>query len=330
MRAPALVLTRSDIAALASVRDYHDAVEGAFRAFAEQRTHAPPPMEIYGAGGAIHVKGASVAAGGDRLAAVKVNANFPGNPSRGLPTIQGAVLLSDATTGVLLAVMDSIEVTLRRTAAASAVAADLLALASAKTLFICGCGVQGRAHLDAIAPLRPFERILAYDADRARAARFSGEMTRANAPPIEIAESIGEAAAISDVIVTVTTSSAPLPLPDDLAAGAFIAAVGADNPMKSEIAPSLMARAAVFADVADQCVVMGDLRAAIAAGAMSREDLRGELGEILVGAKAGRRDDREIVIFDSTGAAFQDLAAAAMIFERAKANGIGASVDLQR
>jgi len=101
-------------------------------------------------------------------------------------------------------------------------------------------------------------------------------------------------------------------------AGTFVAAVGADSPDKSEIAPGLMAKARIFADVADQCAVMGDLHHAIAAGAVRRGEVRAELAELVSGAKPGRTDEAEIIVFDSTGTALQDVAAAALIYERAR------------
>lgn len=327
----AVLLTKSEVAALARPVDYYDAVAAGFRAFAEGKVHTPSPMEIHGADGAFHIKGAAMEIVGRRYAAVKVNGNFPLNPLRtGLPTIQGAILLSDAENGTLLAIMDSIEITLRRTAAASAVATDLLSRKAAETLLICGCGVQGRAHLEAIAPLRPFKRFFAFDAAPERAQKFSAEAMEALRLPVEPVADIAGAAEASDVIVTATTARSPLSLPASLRPGAFVAAVGADNPMKNEIAPSLMASSVVIADVTAQCEIMGDLRVAIAAGAMTRDDVRAEIGEVLTGERPGRLTDDEVVIFDSTGAAFQDLTAAVMIFGRAKSSGMGAWIDLQR
>ncbi len=124
---------------------------------------------------------------------------------------------------------------------------------------------------------------------------------------------VGETPA--DVVVTCTTSKRPFLRAANR--GAFIAAVGADNPEKSEIDPQLMRNAVVVADVLEQCVTIGDLRTAIAAGAMSRDDVRAELGAIVAGRAQGRRNADEIVIFDSTGAGFQDAAAAAIAYERA-------------
>ena len=329
--AATLILARSEVARLAEPADYYEAVAAGFRAYANARTNLPAPMEIGGRDGAFHIKGASMEIDGRRLAAVKVNANFPSNPElRGLPTIQGGILLSDAETGELLAIMDSIEITLRRTAAASAVATDALARKAAETLLICGCGVQGRAHLEAVARLRPFRRVFAYDSDPGKARRFAAEMATAARMPIEATNNVQDAARNSEVIITVTTAASPIPLPSALSPGTFIAAVGADSPAKNEISPSLMARAAVITDVTDQCVAMGDLRAAIAAGAMVRSDVRADLGEVLTGARSGRISDDEVVIFDSTGAAFQDLTTAAMIYGKARAKGAGAWTSLQQ
>jgi ornithine cyclodeaminase/alanine dehydrogenase-like protein (mu-crystallin family) len=320
-----LVLSSSDISKLATPANYREAVAEGFRLHAAGRINTPPPMELPAAGGAFHIKGAVADAPHSKFAVVKINGNFPRNPELfGLPTIQGALVLFNAESGSPLAILESGEITRRRTAAASAVAADLLARRTAETLFIWGCGVQGRAHVEAIAPLRRFRRLYLYDIDPVKAQRLARELgafaTAVDDP--------ARAALESDVIVTTTVAQSPLPLPQKLAAGAFIAAVGADNPFKSEIPPALMRDSAVITDVTDQCVVMGDLRTAIAAGAVRRENVRAELGEVVTGAKPGRISEEETIVFDSTGAAFEDLAAA-MLFEQAKAEGLGAWIDLQ-
>jgi len=322
-----LVLSRSDISKLAVPADYHRAVARGFRRYAERRISTPAPMELPAAGGAFHIKGATVNDQESGVAAVKINSNFPRNSERfGLPTIQGAIIVFDSISGSPLAILDSAEITLRRTAAASAVAADLLAKSSADSLLIWGCGVQGRAHAEAFMPLRRFRRACFYDIDAAKARRVARDF----GPIATAIEDPVRAALESDVIVTTTTAQSVLPLPRKLAPGAFVAAVGADNPFKSEIPPALMTHSAIITDVTDQCVVMGDLRAAIAAGAVRREDTRAELAEVVVGARPGRTSEEETIIFDSTGAAFEDLAAAEMLVERAKAEGLGAWIDLQK
>lgn len=326
MRAPeTLILTRRDVAALMGPEDWLEAVEAGFRAAAEGKAHSPPPMHIEGSGGAFHAKGARLAL--DRLyVALKLNGNFPANPGvRGLPTIQGALLLCDGETGALLAIVDSIELTLRRTAAATALAARHLARRDAETILICGCGEQASAQLLALRAVLPLRRGFAWDRDSARAEALAGAT---EGVALAAAPDLAQAARQADIIVTCTTARAAFLGPDLVAPGSFIAAVGADSPDKSEIDPALMARALVVADSLDQCAVMGDLRHAIAAGRMRREDVHAELPELVAGTRRGRTDAAQITLFDSTGTAVQDVAAAAMVYERALSKGGFAQVAL--
>ena len=323
-----LVLSRRDIAVWMQVGDYLEAVETGFRAAAEGKAHSPPPMEIEGDGGTFHGKGASLQL--DRLyVALKLNGNFPGNPERlGLPTIQGAILLFDGGTGEVLAVMDSIEVTLRRTAAATALAARYLARPESETLLVCGCGSQAVAQIDALRGVLPVRQILLWDQDEGRAEALAERLREEAEIEARSCRALQEAAAGSDAIVTCTTSRTPILASAAVRDGTFIAAVGADSPEKSEIEPELMARSLVVADVLGQCVAMGDLRHAIEAGAMAERDVHAELGQLVTGRRTGRSDDDQICLFDSTGTALQDVAAAATIFERAMSEAGGLSIDL--
>jgi ornithine cyclodeaminase/alanine dehydrogenase-like protein (mu-crystallin family) len=310
-----LILTRGDVAALMAPVDWLEAVETGFRAAAEGKAQAPSPMTLPGWGGAFHAKGACLD-DGRRYVALKLNGNFPANPeTRGLPTIQGAILLCDGETGALLAIVDSIEVTLRRTAAASALAARFLARPDATAVLICGCGVQGAAQLEALRAVLPLTHGFAWDRDPALAAAFAA------AHGLVAVDDPSTAARVSEVIVTCTTARTPFLTLPMVAPGTFIAAVGADSPDKSEIAPTLMAKALVVADVLAQCAEMGDLHHAIAAGAMNRGDVHAELGDLIAGARPGRASTEEITLFDSTGTALRDVAAAASIHRRAIAAG---------
>ena len=312
-----LILTRHDIAGLMDRAAWLDAAELAFRALGEGRAQAPAPMAIEADGGAFHAKGASLRL--DRLyVAMKLNGNFPGNAERhGLPTIQGAILLCDGADGRLLAVLDSIEVTLRRTAAATALAAQLLARPESRTLLVCGCGKQGVAQLEALADVLPIGRCLLWDSDVGRAHRLASLIEDQGALNAEIVEDVGIAARKCDVIATCTTATTPFLEAGMIRPGTFIAAVGADSHPKSEIAPELMGEARVVTDLTAQASVMGDLHHALVAGTMSREDVHAELHEVLLGTKAGRSADDEVVLFDSTGTAVQDAAACVWIHERA-------------
>jgi|CXWL01.1.fsa_nt_gi ornithine cyclodeaminase/alanine dehydrogenase-like protein (mu-crystallin family) len=322
MTPPAILLSRDDVSGLMRPADYLAAVESAFSADKEGRAHAPSPMHIAGKGGDFHAKGASYDAGRPYVA-VKLNGNFPGNFERtGLPTIQGAILLCDAQTGSILAIIDSIEITLQRTAAASALAARYLARANASTLFIIGCGDQAIPQAVALSEILPLQVCRAFDLDVKKAEKFSQDIARQTGMVCTVANEVGGVTAC-DVIVTCTTARSPILTLSDISPGTFIAAVGADSPEKHEIAPELMAAATVVVDVLSQCVEMGDLHHAIVAGALSVADVYADLGELVTGAKRGRFDESEIIIFDSTGTALQDVASAALAYERAIAGGVG-------
>src|SRR6185503_13760960 len=227
------------------------------------------------------------------------------------------IVLCDAEDGRALAVMDSIEVTIRRTAAATAVAARYLARADARCATVCGCGNQGRAQLRALVRVRPLERAFAFDADaaaaRAYAEEMSGELGFEVAPVSSPAAGLAE----SDVCVTCTPSRQAFLMSGQVRPGTFVAAVGADSPDKQELDPDLMAAAVVVTDVLEQCAAIGDLHHALEAGVMSRLDVYAELAELVAGSKPGRRSPEEITVFDSTGTAIEDVAAAVVVYEKA-------------
>ncbi len=293
------VLTREDVAAVLTMDDTIAAVEEIFRAYGEGRVAAPQSLGVHVANGAFHIKTAA----GESFFAAKINANYPGNPQRhGLPMIQGLIVLYDLERGTPLAVMDSIVITTLRTAAATAVAVKYLAREDAKTLAIIGCGNQGRAHVEAIKRVRPIETVYAFDHHDA-------------CEPFLRARSIDEAVANADIVVTCTPSRAPLLDARHLRPGMFVAGVGADNPDKHELSPALLKASRVYVDVLEQAATMGDLHHAIDAGVMTREDVVGELADVLSGRVPGRRSADEIIVFDSTGTALQDLAAAKRVAE---------------
>ena len=240
MTTSTVILSRGDIAALMQPADYLAAVERAFRASKEGRAESPPPMHLRGDNGGFHAKGARLDDGRSYVA-LKLNGNFPHNPQAGLPTIQGAILLCDARNGTLLAIMDSIEITLRRTAAATALAARYLARIESATLTIVGCGDQARAQLVALTDVRPISRCFAFDVDRDKATRFASDMRELTAIECVAVPDLRTATRASDVIVTCTTSTTPVLDVADVSPGTFVAAVGADSAHKHEIAPALMA-----------------------------------------------------------------------------------------
>jgi ornithine cyclodeaminase/alanine dehydrogenase len=321
---PTLVLTRAEIAQLMTLGDYRAAADEAFTAQAEGRASSPPPLHIPVENGGFHAKGARLHTPCGDYATLKLNGNFPGNPERhGLPTIQGAIILSNASNGSLLAIMDSIEVTLRRTAAATALAAHHLARQNAATLTICGCGDQGRAQLAALAEELKLSRAFVWDINPSAAKRFAEEMSASLSVKVEPVDRLADATKRSDVIVTCTTARTPFLDLDGVRPGTFIAAVGADSHDKSELTPRLMAHSKVVVDVLEQCLSIGDLHHAVKAGAMSAIDVHATLAELAAGQKPGHTTNDDIAIFDSTGTAVQDAAVAIRIYERAKVQRVG-------
>jgi alanine dehydrogenase len=308
-------------------REYVDAVTDAFQLHAQGRALAPPPMHIPAEGGGFHVK-AGLLPIGPGYAAFKVNGNFPSNPAtHGLPTIQGAILLFDASRGSPVALLDSIEITLQRTGAATAVAARYLARPESRTATIFGCGAQGRIQLTALRHALEIRRVFLVDRNAAAAESFAAEVARQGLD-VDVPVEPGKAALVSDVIVTCTSAHAPFLGPADVRSGTFIAAIGADNPEKSEIEPALMAKARVVTDLTEQCSYMGDLHHAIRAGTMQVADVHAELGDLVSGRKPGRTAPEEITLFDASGVGIQDVAASVRAYTLAREGAAGAHLRL--
>jgi alanine dehydrogenase len=323
-----LVLSRGDVLDLLSLRDCIDAVERAFRLHAEGRTLGPGVLSVTAADGGFHIKAAGLV--GERsYFAAKTNGNFPANPGRfGLPTIQGVVVLADAGTGVPLAVIESGSVTALRTGAATGVAARVLARRDARTATIVGCGVQGEMQLAAVATVLPLQRAWVVDVEPTRAESLAARARAGLGIEVLATKDLREALRHSDVCVTCTPARRAVVAVGDVAPGTFIAAVGADARGKQELEPALVASATVVVDVLAQCAEIGELQHVLAAGLMAREQVHAELGEVVIGRRPGRTRSDEITIFDSSGTALQDVAAAIAVYERARATGRGTEVML--
>ena len=324
-----LFLDRQDVIALLPIADCIAAVERAFAAHAAgELPIAPGVLGAHVEGGGFHIKTAALGSNPGYFAA-KINANFPANPDRhGLPTIQGVIGLFDTSNGRVLALLDSIEITTLRTAAASAVAARHLARANAATIAICGCGIQGRAHLRALLQVRKLQRFIAYDRELARARQFASDMAQETGIDITPTENLADAVQSSDICVTCTPAREPLIAAEHLRPGQFFAAVGADSEEKQEFEPEALRRALVVPDIVAQAASIGELHHAIAAGLMKATDVHADLGQVVAGTRPGRTSDDQIFIFDSTGTALQDVAAAAIVFERAMQAGRGRKLSL--
>jgi len=317
----ALLLSRSDVERLLTPDECIAAVEDAFRQHALGR--APPPgiLGLHAEDGGFHIKAALLTLDRPYFAA-KTNANFPHNGARhGLPTIQGIVVLCEAVTGQPLAVMDSMGITALRTAAATAVAAKYLARKECRTLLICGCGGQALSQLRAVLRVRSPGRILVYDQDAEKSRAFAAALGAETGLQITPVPDLPAAVAVSDIVITCTTARRWFIAREMVRPGTFVAGVGADNEDKQELDPALLAASKLVTDLTEQCAAIGDLHHAVAAGAMSPADVHAQLGEIVAGLKPARESEQEIIVFDSTGVALQDVAAAAAVYRRARADG---------
>ena len=316
------LLTRDDVASVLTPADCLEAVEHAFRSYGEGSAGAPKSAGFHASQGTFHIKAALA-----DVMATKINANFPGNPTRHqLPTIQGVIVVMDCERGTTLAILDSTLITALRTAAATAVAARYLSRTNAKTLTVIGCGTQGRATVEALRVVRPIEEVVAYDRDGACADRFARELTERHGIKVRAVESVDEAVRTADIVVTCTTARTAILDAHHLHAGVFIAAVGADNPEKQELTPALLSKTKIVADILEQAATMGDLHHALESGAVQREDVHGELADVICGRVPGRTSDGECFVFDSTGTALQDVAVASIAVRRAMERGAGIEI----
>jgi ornithine cyclodeaminase/alanine dehydrogenase-like protein (mu-crystallin family) len=233
--------------------------------------------------------------------------SFPGNPERGLPTVTGVVLVSDAENGQLRAVLDAGSVTALRTGAAAVLAAETLGRRGARTAAVIGAGVNGRAAARTF--LARGQAVGIWDIDAGRAGQAALDLG------VTVSASLDEALA-ADLVVTVTPGHDVLFAEGSLQRGQHVSLMGADGPGKAEMATAELERARVFCDDWEQASHGGELAHAVDAGVLHAEDV-GRLGAVLAGSAPGRETDDEITVFDSTGLAIQDLAIALAALERA-------------
>jgi ornithine cyclodeaminase/alanine dehydrogenase-like protein (mu-crystallin family) len=298
------LLRAEQVAAAVSPSEAVDAVREAFVAYARGDWTMPPKVYVgnYPAGDF-----RAMPALGGGYALLKWVTSFPGNPARGLPTVTGLVLLSDASDGSLVALLDAASVTALRTGAAAVLAAETLARPRISSAAVVGAGFNGRAVARTFAA-RGYD-VLVSDVDAARAEATAAEVGGRAVPRDE--------ALACDVIATVTPGH-ELVLPEgSLRYGQHVSLMGADGPGKAEIAPWELERTRVFCDDWEQASHSGDLAAAVEAGVVEQERVT-ELGAVLAGVAPGRQSDDDITVFDSTGLAIQDLAVALAALARAE------------
>lgn len=319
-----LLLSRSEIASMISFNDYLTAMESAFRKRSEGQALVPGLMHADVEDGEFHIK-----SGGLKLDktyfALKANGGFFGNRTKfGLPNIIGLITLFDGSNGRPLSIMDSTEITSKRTAATTAVAAKYLARSDSSTVTICGSGNQARVQLKALMNvISSISQVYVWGTNQNKIEKFSKEMSEELKVNIEATVNLADVAPKSDIIITCTSAKKFFLHKEYVRPGTFISAVGADSPDKQELDPQLLASGKLVVDILEQCAHVGELHHAMDANLMSTGDVDGEFGDIVSGKIDGRTNSEEIIIFDTTGSAIQDTAAAVAVYEKAISLGRG-------
>lgn len=324
-----LVLTASQLNHLADMPATIEAVEHAFRDMSLGTAHQPPPVSMHLGSSDSRFLLMGGLANAQKLAAVKLLADIPSNPEKGLPSQRSAILLTDQDTGELLALLDGRVPTRIRTAAASAVATKYLARPESSTLGMVGAGALAVAHVEAMLAVLPIDTVVVWSRSAVRVEAFRTAVAHLDVKVVT-ASTVRDAVEAADVVCTVTPSIQPIVSGEWFMPGLHVNAIGArPRPDHREIDALGMARAGVFVDSVETAVEKsGDLLLAVAEKAMALGDVRAEIGDVAAGLHPGRRDDADITLFDSVGIGMQDLAIGRLMYDAAMRQGLGLSVDL--
>jgi ornithine cyclodeaminase len=324
-----LILNHAEVELLLPMPECIAVMEEALSALARGEMHQPLRTVVHppGASGVIAMMPA-YKSGAAAVFGLKAICVFPGNPEKGKDSHQGGVLLFSGDTGEPLAMMNASAITAIRTAAVSGVATRVLAREDAWDLTIIGAGVQARSHLAAISCVRPIRRAQVVSRNIEHARRLVAEMSDRFDFPLRASDNVRDAVSAADIIVTATTSLEPVLRREWIAPGTHINAVGTYSPKAREIDSATMVAASLFVDRRESALnEAGDYLLAVEERAIGPENIRAELGEVLIGAAPGRTSSQEITLFKSLGLAVEDLAAAAYIYQKAKQQEVGVWVE---
>lgn len=326
-----LVLSADDVTKLLPIRECITVMREALAALARGKAFVPlrMVMRLPDQSGFLGLMPGHISPDGGRAAALGMKAVsvFPGNAQRGIDTHQGAVLLFEADTGRLSALMDGSTITAIRTAAVSGVATDLLAQPEAADLAILGAGVQARTHLEAIAAVRPLRQVRVWSRTPEHAERLVAAAKSRCDASVVAAATAEDAVRNADIVATVTASPEPVLQRAWLKAGVHINAVGSSIPTAREIDTATMKGARLFVDRRESALnEAGDVLIPMREGAFGADHIEAELGEVVIGKNPGRRSPDELTLFKSLGLAVEDVASAAFIARRAREIGVGQTV----
>lgn len=326
----ALLLTRADVEKVLTMKEAITAVEEGLRQLALGKVTMPQrtAIRIPDEHGLHLAMPAHIGGGGEGGAlATKIVTVYPDNPSRfGLPTTIGTLLLNDARSGALLAIMDAGYLTAMRTGAVSGVATKHLARAEASTVGIFGGGVMARTQLRAVKEVRGIERAVVFDTNGEAGRKFASEMSSSLGLPVQAVED-PRACVQADIICTASSSRSPIFEGGWLQPGTHINGIGSHSPDARELDAETIRRSKIVTDYLPACMAeAGDLILPIKEGIFRQEKVHADLGEIIAGHKPGRQSPEEITLFKSVGLAVQDAATAARVLSLAKAAGVGKEI----
>lgn len=312
-----LILTRRDVSQVLDIKQSIVSVEKVFKEYALKKAFMPP--KVYLRVDKYHGDFRAMPAFSDGLkaACVKWVNVHPGNKSIGLPTVMGVIILSDPKTGFPLCIMDGTYVTSIRTAAAGAVAAKYLARKDSKIVALVGCGVQAGSQLLALKEVVKIREVYVYGPEEKLIKNFIKDVKKFCPCPIFASKNVESCVKDADIIVTTTPSRKPLVYLKWLKKGVHINAIGADAKGKQELQADILKKASVVIDDWAQASHSGEINVPLSRGAITKKNITATMGEVVCGAKVGRRSLKDITVFDSTGLAIQDVAVASLVYRAA-------------
>jgi alanine dehydrogenase len=326
-----LVLSEEDMKKVLSLEEVIDAVESAFRMRGSGHAQMPPKQYLFMKkfNGDLRTMPAYLEE--NDTVAVKVVNSHPENPKKhGLPTVMATIILVDPRTGAPEAIMGGTWVTALRTGAAGAIAAKYLANPKPKTVGIVGAGTQARTQLMGLELVfETIKEVRVWDRTEKASVKYAEEMgIKYNQASIFSVKDIAKAVQGADIIVTATPSRKPLVSAEWVDDGTHINCIGADAPGKQELDPAVLVKSKIVIDDWSQSCHGGEINVPLAEGIITKEDIWGDICEIVAGLKRGRTSPEEITVFTSTGLAIQDAATAKIAYERALKQKIGEQIDI--
>lgn len=319
-----LLIDKKEVYELLDMAATLEATETAFREKGLGNVQMPPKMYLFYErySGDLRVMPSYITS--LDISGVKVVNVHTENPKTyNLPTVMATILLIDPRNGFPYAVMDGTWITTMRTGAASGVATKYLARKESQILSLVGCGVQAETQLAAILLVKKIEEVRVFDVARERMEEFQKKMKELTSVPIILASSLEECVRDCDILCTLTPVREPIIRREWIKPGCHINAIGADAPGKEELDPKILLDAKIFVDDWEQALHSGEVNVPFAKGIIKKENIKGELGNLICGKITGRENEQEITIFDSTGLGVQDLVTADYVYKKAKEKKVG-------